>query len=578
MHVLSFLSLAILAKASTGQETSRSDVQCTNQNGQCLDWRYYFCTAGWESGICDGDSYRRCCLPCDQACLDQEDEWSQQDEGCTSQGGKCQLNSNFCDGSYSGSLCGGPAERQCCLGIQAPDPEFRALFIASAFNVDWPTYGGESSSEQQNQMLAFLNTAEEMNMNAIMFQIRPAADALYDSPIEPWSRFLTGSQGQPPSPYYDPLVFVVEEAHKRGIEVHVWLNPYRGGIQTNYNGLAENHVCNTLRQYCYVYDKYLWLDPGAPEVADQLINVISDVVTRYDIDGVHFDDYFYPYPGDNDFPDSETYNQYGNGLSRADWRRDNVNRLVERCYNTIHGIKNHVKFSISPFGIYRPGQSGGMPPPIAGLDPYSEQYADTKLWLQNGWVDFLAPQLYWKISAPAQSYPTLLDWWLDEANDLDRFVYAATGVYRLEEGWPVGEILDQVSISRDNGRRSKGSLGNIHYSAKFFRDNYDGIKDEFIRINPNQASVPPMDWLGEGKLPDKPRVIVDDRTLRVDFGEKSEMVRNWAIHKEVNGKWVLQKTLPKTMDTFIISTSGKYMIQGKNGANQFGSPTFIQMK
>lgn len=299
---------------------------------------------------------------------------------------------------------------------------------------------------------------------------------------------------------------------------------------------------------------------------------------RYDIDGVHFDDYFYPYPGDNDFPDSETYNQYGNGLSRADWRRDNVNRLVERCYNTIHGIKNHVKFSISPFGIYRPGQSGGMPPPIAGLDPYSEQYADTKLWLQNGWVDFLAPQLYWKISAPAQSYPTLLDWWLDEANDLDRFVYAATGVYRLEEGWPVGEILDQVSISRDNGRRSKGSLGNIHYSAKFFRDNYDGIKDEFIRINPNQASVPPMDWLGEGKLPDKPRVIVDDRTLRVDFGEKSEMVRNWAIHKEVNGKWVLQKTLPKTMDTFIISTSGKYMIQGKNGANQFGSPTFIQMK
>eukprot|EP00095_Tigriopus_kingsejongensis_P012403 maker-scaffold755_size101758-snap-gene-0.22 protein:Tk12403 transcript:maker-scaffold755_size101758-snap-gene-0.22-mRNA-1 annotation:"hypothetical protein CAPTEDRAFT_109895" len=527
-------SMAVLAGAEA--PLGRSDEGCTSQGGQCLAWTEYFCTAGWESGICDGDSNRKCCLPCNQACLDQENEWSQ----------------------------------------EAPDPEFRALFIATAFNVDWPTNGGESASEQQDQMLAYLNVADEMNMNAVMFQIRPAADALYDSPIEPWSKFLTGTQGYPPNPYYDPLTFVVEEAHNRGIEVHVWLNPYRGGIQSTYDGLASNHVCNTLRDYCYIYDKYLWLDPGAPEIADHLINVISDVVTRYDIDGVHFDDYFYPYPDGGEFPDEATYAQFGNGLGRDDWRRDNVNQMVERCYNTIHGIKNSVKFSISPFGIYRPQQSGGMPPPIVGLDPYSEQYADTKLWLQSGWVDFLAPQLYWKIDPPAQSYPILLDWWLDEANTMDRYVYAANGAYRLENGWPVSEIMNQVALSRDNGRRNKGSLGNIHYSAKFFRDNYDGIKDEFIKINPNPVSVPPMPWLGEGKtLPEALDVTMEGNEVVVNFRDGS--LRNWAIHRDLEGQWILLRTLPASQASFQLPAQGRYMIQGKNGANQMGHPTFVTL-
>ena len=409
---------------------------------------------------------------------------------------------------------------------EAPDPEFRGIFLATVQNIDWPAYGGQDSDLQKADMVEYLDTFEAMNSNAVMlqvsslcpsvqyildgcgceFQVRPAGDAFYDSPIEPWSEWLTGTQGFPPSPYYDPLTFTIDEAHARGIEVHVWLNPYRGALTPSTAGLAPDHICIVQSAYCYAYGNNMWLDPGSPEVADRLIAVVEDLVTRYDIDGLHFDDYFYPYPIDGvPFPDSSTYNQYGNGMSLADWRRDNVNRMVSRVNDAVHGIKPTCKFSISPFGIYRPGEPEGMPSPIVGLDPYSEQYADTKLWLQSGWVDFLAPQLYWKIDPPGQSYPALLDWWISpEVNAMDRYVYAANAVYRsffstfclfivkklyflinqsikqsinqcvwvsrlVDSGWPTSEIINQVAISRSPSRRDLGSLGNIHFSAYYFR-------------------------------------------------------------------------------------------------------------
>jgi len=379
-----------------------------------------------------------------------------------------------------------------------PTVEFRALFIATVENIDWPRSAADPVSVQRADLVDYISLMDSLNMNAVMFQARTTGDALYNSPIEPWSKYMTGTQGTPPDPIWDPMQVLVDEAHQRNIEVHVWVNPYRANMEPNWNGLAPNHMANVLRQYAYPYSSYLWMDPGVPEVVDHLLNVIGDIVTRYNVDGIHMDDYFYPYPVATPFPDHETYARYqeqGGPLSLEDWRRANVNVMITRVLNLIKTTRPSCKFSISPFGLYRPGHAEGMPPPITGFDPYSEIYADSKLWLQQGWMDMFAPQLYWAINSTGQSYPTLLDWWLTQ-NPIRKHIYVANGVYRVDvsqSNWPVQEIVDQITISRDVGRRNQLSLGNILFSAKYFRDNTKGISDIFrSSVYTHKATVPPI--------------------------------------------------------------------------------------
>jgi len=497
--------------------------------------------------------------------------------GCTLNGVSYQFfevtygsGSGWIAGTYlnvgAASSCGGSGT--------PPTTEFRSIFIATAWNVDWPTSSSDSVSAQQQQMLNYLNMMQNTNMNALVYQIRPAGDAFYSSSIEPWSRYLTGTQGQAPNPLWDPLEYTITQAHSRGIEVHAWLNPYRANLANNWNGLAPNHMANVYRQYAYPYSSYLWMDPGAQVVVDHLVSVVSDVVTRYDVDGIHFDDYFYPYSDGTQFPDTAVYNAYvagGGQLGRDDWRRDNVNRMVQRVYNTIKGIKSSVKFSISPFGIYRPGHSTGMPPPIAGLDPYTTMYADSKLWLQNGWLDFFAPQLYWAIAPPAQSYPTLLDWWLDN-NPRARHIYAANGVYKIADtnNWPVSEIENQIAISRDATRRSKQSLGNIMYSAKFFRDNTKGITDAFrTRVYTNKALTPAMSWLNVN-IPSAPAgVTVRGRTISWNKADDDNLTSLWSVlrHDDSANNWTQYDVL--TSDVTSISVEpGNYSLRAVNKASQ----------
>jgi uncharacterized lipoprotein YddW (UPF0748 family) len=305
--------------------------------------------------------------------------------------------------------------QECSIKPPIPMREFRAAWVATVANIDWPSRKGLTTAEQKAELLAIVERAAQLKLNAIVFQVRPACDALYASEIEPWSEFLTGTMGKAPEPYYDPLAYVIDEAHKRGIELHAWFNPYRAGHPSAKSPVSARHVTRTHPELVRHYGKQLWLDPGEKEVQEYSLSVVMDVVRRYDVDGVHFDDYFYPYKeidrsgNEMEFPDEASWKRFGAGgkLERDDWRRENVNAFVEKVYASIKATKPWVKFGISPFGIWKPEN----PPQIKGFDAYSKLYADSRKWLMKGWVDYFAPQLYWSIASEEQSFPVLLKWW-----------------------------------------------------------------------------------------------------------------------------------------------------------------------
>ena len=319
-------------------------------------------------------------------------------------------------------VCSVPAAAAALLpsADQPPPPrrEFRGLWVATVKNIDWPSKKGLSTRQQQEEWVNLMNQAAALHLNAIIFQVRPCCDSFYESGIEPWSEYLSGKAGRAPVPFYDPLAFAITEAHRRGLELHAWFNPYRVCL-SNPGPRALPPVCLRHPELVRSYGQALWLDPGEEGTRQYSSNVVLDVVRRYDIDGVHFDDYFYPYPEKNeqnretDFPDNppwERYQRRGGKLSRADWRRQNVDEFVRSIYQAIKKEKPWVKFGVSPFGIWRPAN----PPSISGFDAYNELFADSRKWLAEGWVDYLAPQLYWPIDQKAQSFPVLLRWWAEQ--------------------------------------------------------------------------------------------------------------------------------------------------------------------
>ncbi len=418
--------------------------------------------------------------------------------------------------------------------------EFRGVWTASVANIDWPSDPNLSVEQQQAELLGILDRMQELNMNALVLQVRPAGDAFYASDLEPWSYWLTGTQGKAPVPFYDPLQFAIEESHKRNIELHAWLNPYRAKTNQKYT-LAPNHMANKFPQYAYQYGDLLWMDPGAKPVQDHIYNVVMDVVRRYDLDAIHIDDYFYPYPKPGiNFPDSRTYGAYrqsGGTLSLGDWRRQNVNELIQRLAEGIKAEKPDVKFGISPFGIYRPGKVSG----IVGFDQYADLYADAKLWLEEGWVDYMAPQLYWRIDPPAQSYPVLLRWWV-ENNPMGRHIYAGNYLSQLTGAdWPVSEMERQVEISRQEADRL--SLGNIFFSMKIFKQNTKGVNDRFkASIYSQPALGPQMPWI-DNEPPLPPIVLGSDYGKITWEADVSGDVRSWTLYRQKGNGWELMKIL-----------------------------------
>ncbi|MBW7887840.1 MAG: family 10 glycosylhydrolase [Bacteroidetes bacterium] len=415
------------------------------------------------------------------------------------------------------------------------EKEFRGVWVATVSNIDWPSKPGLTTEQQQQEALAILDTVAALHMNAVIFQVRPQTDAIYKSDLEPWSYYLTGKQGLPPDPYYDPLEFWITEAHKRGLELHAWFNPYRAHVSRRVEITDSSIVRQKPELAKEINDGMYWLDPAKKEVQDHSFNVVMDVVKRYDVDGIHFDDYFYPY-SDGIFPDDDSWEEYqkkSGTLSREDWRRMNVNTFIERVYKGIKNEKPYVKFGISPFGIWRPT----YPQSIEGYDQYNKLYADAKLWLNKGWIDYWTPQLYWHINQIPQSFPVLLGWWLKE-NSLHRHLWPGMIIRRSHDEKTADEIVNQIMIERGFVPEAPG---HIHFSMKAFMRDSNAVDSSLI-AGPyrQQAIVPPSPWL-DNVPPEMPAATVERvrDTLTVQWRQKNPGdVFRTIVYYQFDEKWL----------------------------------------
>lgn len=415
--------------------------------------------------------------------------------------------------------------------------EFRAAWIATVANINWPSKPGLPVEEQKKEAVELLDFLQQHHFNAAIFQVRPQADALYKSDLESWSYYLTGQQGKAPDPYYDPLEFWVEQAHLRGIELHVWLNPYRAHHKDGKEISEQSIVKKRPELALFLKEGYWWLDPAQQGTQDHSTAVVMDLVKRYDIDGVHFDDYFYPYPSYNsgaDFPDSiswKAYQQSGGKLSRGDWRRNAVNVFIERVYKEIKKEKPYVKFGLSPFGIWRPG----YPESIEGFDQYDQLYADAKLWLNKGWIDYFTPQLYWPINRATQSFPVLLGWWQSE-NTMQRHLWPGISVGRDTSAKNVNEIMSQVMISRGMLPASKGI---VHWSISSVTKNPPMAKALIEGHYKKQALVPASKWLDD-TAPAAPVVTMgtQDDNITISWTHPDDKdVFQWVVYYKYGNNW-----------------------------------------
>jgi uncharacterized lipoprotein YddW (UPF0748 family) len=431
--------------------------------------------------------------------------------------------------------------------------EFRAAWVASVANINWPSKAGLSTADQQKEAIVLLDFLKKNNFNAVIFQVRPQADAFYNSSLEPWSVFLTGKQGQAPNPYYDPLQFWIEAAHDRGLELHVWLNPYRAHHTTGKVISDQSIVKKRPDLVVKLKDGQYWMDPSNKGTQDHVSGVIKDIVKRYDIDGIHFDDYFYPYESYNggaDFPDSISWNAYlkgGGKLSRGDWRRQGVNQFIERVYKEIKAEKKYVKFGLSPFGVWKPG----YPASIKGLDQYNKLYADAKLWLNKGWIDYFMPQLYWTVNNSAQSFPVLLGWWAGE-NTMNRHLWPGMNVALGGDEKNVDEIVNQIMITRGMLPNSPGaahwSIGGLTKHEKLIKGIADGPYKK-------EALVPSSSWLDD-KAPAVPAVKTELRQgqwkISWNHSDAKDVFR-WIVYYQYGDTWT--SVILNRNDRFLVKTA-----------------------
>jgi uncharacterized lipoprotein YddW (UPF0748 family) len=378
-----------------------------------------------------------------------------------------------------------------------PQYEFRGVWVASVENIDWPLAKQYNPEDQKREFIRQLDMHQRNGMNAIIVQIRPSADAFYPSPYEPWSQWLTGAQGRPPAPYWDPLQFMIEEAHKRGFEFHAWLNPYRANANIGKASIAPSHITRLHPEWFLEYGGKQYFDPGNKQGQHWVVDVVRDIVSRYDVDAIHMDDYFYPYRiAGKEFPDSKTYAQYGNGLSRGDWRRSNTDSIILALSHTIKEVKPWVKFGISPFGVWRnQSQDPEGSPTQGGQTNYDDLYADILLWTRNGWIDYVIPQLYWEMGHPKVAYETLINWWSQHA--YGRHMYIGHGVYRaLEKNSKAWHDPNQLPRQLQLLRQTPNVQGSAYFSSTTFYSNPNGwndsLKNNYYRT---PALIPPMEWL-----------------------------------------------------------------------------------
>lgn len=381
-----------------------------------------------------------------------------------------------------------------------PTYEFRGVWIATVDNIDWPIKGMVNADSQKKEFIRQLDMHKKNGMNAVIVQVRPAADAFYPSPYEPWSQWLSGVQGKPPSPYYDPLEFMIAETHKRGMEFHAWCNPYRADNKIDSTSIAPSHITKVHPEWFLTYGDKKYFDPANKEAQRFVVNVIADMVNRYDVDAIHMDDYFYPYRiAGLEFPDSLSYIRSKSKLSKDDWRRSNVDSIIEMINIAVKREKPWVKFGVSPFGVWRNKDQD----PINGSDSKSSQnnyddlYADILLWMREGWVDYVVPQLYLEIGNSKVPFEKMIDWW--SKHSYGRHIYIGHGIYRTNSNAAVNapwknpsELPNQIKLVRQYSTLQ----GGVYFSGKSFNNNPNGWNDSLQNnYYKTPALIPPMDWL-----------------------------------------------------------------------------------
>ncbi len=436
---------------------------------------------------------------------------------------------------------------------KAPEPvrEFRGAWVATVHNIDWPSKTGLSASEQKKEMIELLDSAASVGINAIVLQVRTEFDALYKSTYEPWSHWLTGNQGQDPG--YDPLQFAVEESHKRGMELHAWFNPFRASA-TESSPKKSNHITKTHSNLMLRAGTQVWADPSSDYIRQRAITVMTDVLRRYDVDGIHMDDYFYPYPKNingtmkDQFDDSKAFQAFknkGGRLSVRDWRRSNIDGFINQLYSSIKSIRPYVKFGISPFGIWRPGVPDNIE---ASLDSFDHLAADSRKWLREGWVDYLSPQLYWRIDDAPHSFSALSRWWAGE-NVRGRHLWPGVASSRIlsseDKGRPASESIKQIELTRTVTAKSFGS-GHIHWNYSALGNDQGGIRKQLGRIYSETAIIPPSSWLG-AQTPTELWVAAKNEGNAVVLYFRSTPDARWRlvqVRETPNSPWITLRMLP----------------------------------
>ncbi|WP_396169838.1 family 10 glycosylhydrolase [Flavobacterium sp.] len=408
---------------------------------------------------------------------------------------------------------------QCVIGNEfsktTPKRDLRGVFVTSVFNLDWPTNRLASPATQRAELITILDNLKLNGYNSVYLQVRSECDAMYSSTLEPWSQWLTGTQGLDPNPFWDPLEFAITEAHNRGLELHAWLNPYRAqtSSSTTYPK-AANHIINTKPSWIFTSAtnaNLKILDPGIPDVTTYITSIVQDISNRYNIDGIHFDDYFYPAGGMTASPnnqDAASYVAYNpGGLSLVNWRRDNVNKMIASVYDaiqTINTTKNkNIIFGVSPFGIWK----SGIPKGITGQSSFNDLFCDPIAWLNAGKVDYLAPQLYWRITG-SQDYIALSKWWNDQVKARNKQLYVSQGIYRMgsaDGDWPVTEIQNQINQNRV--ATMDVTFGQIFYRYKNIKDNLKTINDALNGAQFKYKSFAPPIAGKDAVCPEKPTNI-----------------------------------------------------------------------
>lgn len=456
-----------------------------------------------------------------------------------------------------------------------PKRELRAVWIATVGNIDWPTSRELTTEQQQSEFIDILEQVKQYNLNTVIFQIRPSADAFYASKLEPWSQWLNGKQGRAPEPYYDPLDFAIKECRKRGIDIHVWLNPYRAIADTSYKKQDTGHITRIHPEWFLTYGKTLYFNPGLEESRNFVCTVVSDIVRRYNIDAIHLDDYFYPYKiKDKEFPDSATFLSNSRGFSedqKEDWRRDNVNLIIKQIHDSLRNIKPWVEFGISPFGVWRNIDKDPLGSRTkAGQTNYDDLYADILKWQKEKWIDYIVPQIYWEIGKKVADYAIIAEWWSRFAYGTP--LYIGQGIYRINtkakaKSWRTSkEICKQIKINRKYPNIS----GSIFFSAKVLAINPLKLKKRLLKDPYKFPALPPMNNRIAQVLPLEPtnaRIKLSGTSFTLSFRADSTS-KSYVIYKFKKGKPASIEN-PSAIFTVSSENSVSFTINKKNDPKKY---------